>query len=70
MLAEAQVEQREIRQPGRKRGSTKSGCAARPGGIPASPADSMNTEPAAQACGTLAPMYCTGKSVSSRSNAA
>ena len=26
----------------------------------------MKAEPAAQACGTLAPMYCTGKLVSSR----
>src|SRR5215471_21722483 len=39
------------------------------GRMPNSVPVSMKAAPAAQACGTLAPIYCTGKLVSARSKA-
>ena len=69
VLADAKVEHGQVGQPGGSAGSTYSLSRGASGRNPSSACISMKTEPAAQACGTLAPRYCTGKFVSSRSDA-
>ena len=62
VLAEPQIVQSQVRQPGRQlRDRHTAPRAARPARCPSIACTSMKAEPAAQACGTLAPRYCTGK---------